>query len=293
MEFLRLREKERKKEPIEAFPTIIALPSSLVGQTFTELSQTFRDLDFWCWYENPSQIPREDPRFAKTLVQETFDCLIRGCIQNRHKADTAKTVIIAAHTTLTKRWADRFQVIEVPRGQLPSNFDEHIQRMKEYEQERKAMKQRQKRPPHALGLTSAAAQTHQLQREERLERAGWAGIRSFVPIGGSVVLNAKREAQGLSLSPVGQVAKGVLLSPFLIWDPELSTFARHLRTMRRFAPYGIRPGKLPMIRLRALVNVVSLLWAKRRRRQRESSGVPSSLDSSSILPIRQIQIPLG
>lgn len=105
MEYYRLKALEANKQPVKAYPSIIVMPSSLVAQTFAELHNTFHDLRFYVWYDTAGGVSTSDPRRERTLTQATFDALMDDCIRNRHSSETAQVVVIAAHTTVTSRWA--------------------------------------------------------------------------------------------------------------------------------------------------------------------------------------------
>ncbi|KAJ4359031.1 hypothetical protein N0V85_009485 [Neurospora sp. IMI 360204] len=113
MQYLRLQKLDKEGKPVEAIPSIIVLPSSLVPQTFAELQGTFSNLDFYCWYDTAGDIAVGDARRPKTtLTQETFDKLMENCVAKRGSPSTARKVIIAAHTTITTRWATRHQLVK-------------------------------------------------------------------------------------------------------------------------------------------------------------------------------------
>ncbi|KAK3398813.1 hypothetical protein B0T20DRAFT_218501 [Sordaria brevicollis] len=119
IEHKRLCDLEQKGEAIQAYPSIVVLPPSLVPQTFEELHNTFGDLRIYCWYVESSGIPRHDPRHDKTLNQGRFDELMARCVGRRHKADTARVVIIAAFTTINWRWGFRgHKKVQVPWGNV-------------------------------------------------------------------------------------------------------------------------------------------------------------------------------
>ncbi|KAK1782010.1 hypothetical protein QBC45DRAFT_389921 [Copromyces sp. CBS 386.78] len=104
MEYYRIRELQSRGKAFDAYPSIIVMPPSLVVQTFNELHNTFKELNFWVWYDSQWGISQEDPRWERTLTQQKSDEKMKTWIENRNSADTA-TIIIASHSTLTSRWA--------------------------------------------------------------------------------------------------------------------------------------------------------------------------------------------
>ncbi|KAK3311372.1 uncharacterized protein B0T15DRAFT_507940 [Chaetomium strumarium] len=99
-----LERKHASGEAISAWPTLVAVPASLLAQTFTEAVRNFPGLKFHAWYGHSTNIGRDDPRKGATLSTSQFDEMMHHWSQQKGSPNTARNVVLTSYTTMAKRW---------------------------------------------------------------------------------------------------------------------------------------------------------------------------------------------
>jgi hypothetical protein len=103
-----LRQEKAEGHPIEARPTLVAMPAQLLPQTFDEVSKFFPELKIYTFFQSQNQIAGQDKkkRHDSCVTAMQLEQLLLEWDTKTGDPETAANVVFTTYNTMSKRWLD-------------------------------------------------------------------------------------------------------------------------------------------------------------------------------------------